>query len=319
MRKSGRGKWLAPVLAVVTGLFMQSVPVYAYDCEFVQGADGKMYWYENDVIQGTVDDPQGVQGTDPETGEATNRGREIYDSATDAWYWLDSCYGGAKACGKEVWIPYVYQGEKNFSDEEIMDNVKESDSGIQQYVENAIRQGTGKWVRYDENGKMLKGWVTITGALAQCYPEQAGNKYYYDHKTGIMAKGNVYVNGTLYHFDENTGVCDSSTSQSTSQSDSTSSDSNFDAEKLADYVNKGEDLTKTYYPEGYAKLHPEENSNTGDNGNAGDDSNTGNNDNSGNSENTDNTVDYSKYLDYLNNGTGSSGSWQDMIPGNLIP
>ncbi len=53
---------------------------------------------------------------------------------------------------------------------------------------------------------MLKGWVTIEGALAEKYPDQVGNTYYYDTRTGLMAKGNVTIGGVLYHFDENTGV-----------------------------------------------------------------------------------------------------------------
>ena len=36
-----------------------------------------------------------------------------------------------------------------------------------------------------ENGKMLKGWVTITGELAKLYPKQNGNTYYYDNRTGL--------------------------------------------------------------------------------------------------------------------------------------
>ena len=53
---------------------------------------------------------------------------------------------------------------------------------------------------------MLKGWVTIEGALAQLYPKQTGNRYYYDSVTGLMAKGNVTIDGVSYYFDEITGV-----------------------------------------------------------------------------------------------------------------
>ena len=31
------------------------------------------------------------------------RGKEIYDPASDAWYWLDSIDGGRKAAGKDVY------------------------------------------------------------------------------------------------------------------------------------------------------------------------------------------------------------------------
>ena len=63
-------------------------------------------------------------------------------------------------------------------------------------------------MRYDEDGKMLKGWVTIEGELANLYPKQAGNRYYYDYKTGLMAKGWTVIGGARYHFDEQTGVMD---------------------------------------------------------------------------------------------------------------
>ncbi|MEE0799975.1 MAG: hypothetical protein U0L91_01705, partial [Gemmiger sp.] len=51
--------------------------------------DGKQFWYENGVKQGT-----------------TGRGKEIYDPGSDAWYWLDAIQGGAKAVDKEVYMDY---------------------------------------------------------------------------------------------------------------------------------------------------------------------------------------------------------------------
>ena len=160
------------------------------------------YWYENGIRQGTFSDPQGV------VGDGTIRGREIYDSATNGWYWLDSVYDGAKAVGKEVWMPYIYQDEDTWDDARKVSTAYESDSGMGDCVLDAIRTKKGKWVRYDENGKMLKGWVTIEGELAKLYPKQAGNTYYYDSRTGLMAKGWVTLNGVRYHFDETTGARD---------------------------------------------------------------------------------------------------------------
>ena len=179
-------------------------------------SNGKAYWYENGYRQGTLTDTQGILGF------GTNRGREIYDSVSNGWYWLDSVYDGAKAEGKEVWIPYVYQDElaaaedgygryaKGINDEETIARMAswsindEADMSAQ--VADAIRNHTGKWVRYDENGAMLKGWVTITGDLALCYPDQEGNVYYYDQKTGLMAKGYLTIGGVLHYFDETSGV-----------------------------------------------------------------------------------------------------------------
>lgn len=162
---------------------------------------GNAYWYESGVKQGTYFDPKGV------IGFGTNRGREIYDPGTGDWYWLDTCRDGGKAMGKEVWVPYVYQDESGWSEDKIRDIAGESGE-LSGCVYDAITAGTGKWVRYDENGKMLKGWVTISGTLAELYPDQAGNTYYYDKRTGLMAKGNVTIDGVEHHFDETTGVLD---------------------------------------------------------------------------------------------------------------
>ena len=170
-------------------------------------SDGKYYWYEDGIKQGTYEDAKGVMG------DGSIRGREIYDSESDGWYWLDAILDGAKATGKEVWMPYIYQDELKWDDEEIRSNANKS-GGMAEQIFNAIKahqagvlEGSGKWVRYDENGKMLKGWTKITGSLAEIYPSQKNNVYYYDPMTGLMAKGEVTIDGTTYHFDETTGVC----------------------------------------------------------------------------------------------------------------
>lgn len=166
--------------------------------------NGKSFWYEQGVRQGTSEDPNGV------LGDGTVRGREIYDPETNAWYWLDANRNGAKAVGKEVWMPYVYQNEKSWDEETKKKIANESDPGMGECVLRAMQAQNpnqrGKWVRYDENGKMLKGWVTIEGELAKLYPEQAGHKYYYDTRTGLLAKGHVIIDGVDHYFDEVSGV-----------------------------------------------------------------------------------------------------------------
>ena len=106
--------------------------------------NGKDYWYENGVKQGT-----------------TGRGKEIYDPDSDAWYWLDANQGGAKAVSKDVY--------------------QESNGG--------------KWVRYDANGHMIKGWDTNDDGT-----------YYFDLITGAMAKGDIVVDNLPCSFDTVTGI-----------------------------------------------------------------------------------------------------------------
>ena len=181
----------------------ENVTLYAKwsesDAYFSKGEEDKYYWYENGIRQGTYDDPKGV------IGDGTVRGREIYDPASDGWYWLDAVYDGAKACNKEVWMPYIYQNEASWGEAEIEANANNSGSMKQQVI-NFIKNRYGKWVRYDANGKMVKGWYTVEGADAEIYENQVGNTYYYDYQTGLMAKGWQNIDGKDYYFDEQTGV-----------------------------------------------------------------------------------------------------------------
>ena len=116
--------------------------------------NGKKYWYEKGVKQGT-----------------TGRGKEIYDPDSDAWYWLDAVQGGAMTISKDVY--------------------QESAAG--QWADKP--DGTGKWVRYDENGHMVKGWQTTDKGT-----------YYFDLITGAMAKGAGDIDGVPCAFDEYTGI-----------------------------------------------------------------------------------------------------------------
>ena len=125
--------------------------------------DGKDYWYEAGKRQ----------GYDP--NNAAYRGKEIYDPASGAWYWLDNVQQGAKTVSKDVY--------------------QESEAG--DWAENA--DGTGKWVRYDANGHMVKGWDTNNDGT-----------YYFDQVYGTMAKGIVTIDGNLYLFNVDTGVMQAS-------------------------------------------------------------------------------------------------------------
>lgn len=125
--------------------------------------NGVKYWYENGVRQG-------YNPSNP-----NYRGKEIYDPDSNAWYWLDNVQQGAMAVDKDV-----YQN-----------------SAAGDWGETAGEDGStyGKWVRYDSDGHMVKGW-----------DEKNGNTYYFDLTYGTMAKGDVVIDGVTYHFDESTGI-----------------------------------------------------------------------------------------------------------------
>ena len=100
--------------------------------------------------------------------QGTNgRGKEIYDPGSDAWYWLDAVDGGRMAVSKDVYQESKADDEGNI----------------------------GKWVRYDADGHMVKGWQTA----------EAGT-YFFDYTYGTMAKGKVVMDGFKYTFDEATGI-----------------------------------------------------------------------------------------------------------------
>ena len=103
-------------------------------------------------------------------------------------------------------MPYIYQDEDSWNDDEIRRVAGAADEGMRDLTYQYMKNKNGKWVRYDEQGRMLKGWVTITGSLAEMYPDQKGNTYYYDTMTGLMAKGSIVIDGKTYRFDEVTGA-----------------------------------------------------------------------------------------------------------------
>lgn len=117
--------------------------------------NGGDYYYEDGVRLGT------------EYG-----GQEIYDKETDSWYYLDAAQDGKKAVNKDVY--------------------QRSEAGP--WAEDK-KIGCGKWVRYDKNGRMVKGWDT-----------DSRGRYYFDPTYGTMAKGKVVIDGKTFWFDNVTGI-----------------------------------------------------------------------------------------------------------------
>ena len=183
-----KNKVLSISLSMALAAGALSVGTYAAWYEWKE-ENGKLYWYENGVKQGVAGDPKNL--TDEIYG--IERGREIYDPDSDAWYWLDANANGAKAESKDVWLPYVYQNETPGSTE-------------------------GKWVRYDENGHMVKGvqlyeknqsWYqfdVITGAMIKgWFTTKSGNDVYYDAVTGILKENDFTLPGLKLEVDYDTG------------------------------------------------------------------------------------------------------------------
>ena len=166
--------------AVAGAMLAGMVPVHAEDhLVWKTGSDGRQYWYEHGKKQGAKGDPKNII----DSTYGYERGREIYDPASDAWYWLDAIYDGARACDKEVWMPYVYQ-----------DDLKTG------------KNPEGKWVRYNSDGAMIKGWYTPVGSDAELYPDHYGKIYHYDQITGAMAKGWSDFDEYDHYFYLDTGV-----------------------------------------------------------------------------------------------------------------
>ncbi len=150
---------VAGAFVLLTGIHVFPFAASAETAGEWREENGKLFWYENGVKQGY------------NANDATYRGKEIFDPASNAWFWLDNVQGGARAVNKDVY--------------------QESEAGP--WADN--EDGTGKWVRYDENGYMIKGWqVTEDGT------------YYFDPIYGTMAKGDVEIDGIPCSFDEVTGV-----------------------------------------------------------------------------------------------------------------
>ena len=147
-----------------TGILDGGAPADDNGCSFaIDGwhtVGGTEYWYEGGIRQG-------VKYTADGSLDTSYRGKEIYDPGSNAWYWLDCVQNGAKAVSKDVYQESKADDEGNI----------------------------GKWVRYDADGHMVKGWQTA----------EAGT-YFFDYTYGTMAKGDKIIDGVSYHFDETTGI-----------------------------------------------------------------------------------------------------------------
>lgn len=140
--------------------------------------NGTPYWYEDGVKQGVKYKADGSL-------DLSYRGKEIFDGTTNAWYWLDCVLGGTIATSKDVYQESLADDAGNY----------------------------GKWVRYDADGHMIKGWCAGSGETARVVsgPYDGGiaageSVYYFDPVYGTMYKGWRKIDGVDYYFNEVTGV-----------------------------------------------------------------------------------------------------------------
>lgn len=130
------------------------------------------YYYINGIRQGVKFNSDG--SVDP-----NYRGKEIYDSITNGWYWMDAISDGSMAVSKDVYQESAAGPYGAYSAEEAIKLGYEVTDMNARY---------GKWVRYDEFGRMYKGQVYAPkdGTDEWCY-------WYFDEVFGTMLKGVVSV------------------------------------------------------------------------------------------------------------------------------
>ena len=128
--------------------------------------DGERYWFDSGVMA---------------------RDKQVYDPASNAWYWFDA--DGTMAADKDVFVP----------------------------VSNEDRS-QGKWVRYDAEGHMVKGldfrygaWYCfddVTGEMMKgfVYLPDGQRWVYFDPVTGRMLTGEQAIDGQWYLLDDETGA-----------------------------------------------------------------------------------------------------------------
>ena len=151
--------------------------------------NGVKYWYENGVRQGVKYNADG-------SIDISYRGKEIYDPSTEAWYWLDCVQNGAVAKNKDVY--------------------QESAAGQWGAGTDENGEKVGKWVRYDANGHMVKGWQTteagtyyfdpVYGTMAKGLVEIEKNIFYFEPTEGKIVKGLTSIDGNIYYFDLESGI-----------------------------------------------------------------------------------------------------------------
>lgn len=172
--------------------------------------DGEACWYDNGVMA---------------------RSKEVYDPASDAWYWFDE--DGSMAHDKDAYLP---AGDKWVRYDSQGHMIKGEDfryggwywfdpiTGAMAKGFRCIPAGDGsKWVFYDYvNGQMVHGeryidgshgdqagWMyfdDITGAVVYGWRDLPGKRVFYDRMTGRMVYGWQNIDGQSYYFDEYTGA-----------------------------------------------------------------------------------------------------------------
>ncbi len=167
--------------------------------------DGAWRWFESDGVMAVSKDVYLSSGGGKwvhydQNGEMVKgwydgtTGRYYFDLVTGAM-----AHGITKVDGKNY---YFYQITGILIQEKSKEIVAdgawrwfESDGQVAVSKDVYLVSGN-KWVRYNENAEMIKGWDI-----------NSNGRYYFDLTTGAMLKGKQTIDGRVYYFDLVTGIC----------------------------------------------------------------------------------------------------------------
>ena len=187
--------------------------------------NGQRYFYENGVKAASKEafvddywrwfDADGTMAVSKDVYQRSNGGKWVrYDSSgrmIKGWnstnqgsYYFDLTTGAMAKGVKEIGGKYYYFSKTTgikaeFSSKEVpLDGDWywfDADGTVAVSKDVYQWSSGGKWVRYDANGRMVKGWENTSRGT-----------YYFDPITGAMAKGVKEIDGKFYYFYKVTGV-----------------------------------------------------------------------------------------------------------------
>ncbi len=188
---------------------------YDVNGHMVKGTDyryGGTYYFDEitgEMAKGFIVQNDKTYYYDSVTGQKAGEGEVSVDgivyrldsdgSLLHNWWWQDTD-------GNQYWYENGIRQGLEGRGKEIYDPMSDAwywldsvDNGKKAVSKDVYQESSGgKWVRYDAYGHMVKGWIWGGSNNAQ--------RWYFDLITGAMAKGQTYIDGNWYYFNEVTGV-----------------------------------------------------------------------------------------------------------------